>query len=223
MLNYNQNSYNTLYYLSGYLFPIILVFYSLNNFTNYKFNNNEEIDLTNGLRYLSYIIFPILLILSTLIVKYYAYLFSIIFNESFYFLKFTNLQFIFIIIFSLLLLIKTTKKIIKYLYLIYYFINYSIYWTINSYPLYITDNFNDKYLNHLISNNVDFNYINIIYLFLLEVLFFIWSYVSHKNNISDWHIPIPLRSDLVPLINIFLFYFGLTVYFVIFNNILLQS
>ena len=210
--------------MSGYLFPIILFFYSLKNFTDYQFNINNGNDLTKGFRYLSYIIFPILLILSTVIIKYYAYLFSIINNQIFNLLKFTNLQLIFILIFSVLLLIKQTKKFIKKLYLIYYLINFSIYWTINSYPLNISNIFrNDQYINQFVANNLDFDYINIIYLFILEILYFLWSYVSYKNNLSDWHIPIPKRSDLSPLVNIFLFYFGLIVYFYIFKNIYLQS
>ena len=218
----NQISiYNALYYLSGYLFPTILVFYSLNNFTDYQFNNNHEKDIKNGFRYVSYIVFLILLIFSTLITKYYIYLFSKINNDSFNFLEFNNLQIIFIFIISILLLIKKTKKKVKNLYLIYYLINFSLYWTINTYSLNISNIFiKDNYVNKFISSNLNFNYINIIFLFLLEILFFIWSFITDKDNLSDWHIPIPKKINLYPLVNIFLFYFGLIVYFYMFKNIL---
>ena len=205
--------------MSGYLFPIILIFYSFNNFSDYQFYNNGK-DAKNFFRYISFIVFPILLFFSTLITKYFIYLFSKINNDSFNFLAFNNLQFIFILIFSSLLLIKKTKKKVKNLYLIYYLINFSIYWTINIYPFNISNIFfNENYINNFISSNLDFNYINILFLFLLEILYFIWSYISHKNNLSDWSIPKPSKSNLYPLVNIFIFYFGLIVYFYIFRYI----
>ena len=208
--------------MSGYLFPSILVFYSINNFTDYQFNNNYGKDIKNNFRYTSTIVFPILLIFSTLIIKYYIYLFSKINNASFNFLEFNLLQLIFILIISFLLLIKKTKKKVKNLYLIYYLINYSIYWTINTYSLNISNTFiKDNYINNFISNNLNFNYINIVFLFLLEILFFLWSFIVHKDNLSDWRIPIPKKSNLYPLVNIFLFYFGLIVYFYMFKNIFL--
>ena len=206
--------------MSGYLFPSILVFYSINNFTDYQFNNNYGKDIKNNFRYTSTIVFPILLIFSILITKYYIYLFSKINNASFNLLEFNHLQLIITLIISLLLLIKKTKNKVKNLYLIYYLFNFSIYWTINTYSLNISNTFiKDNYINNFISNNLNFNYINIVFLFLLEILFFLWSFIVHKDNLSDWRIPIPKKSNLYPLVNIFLFYFGLIVYFYIFRNI----
>ena len=147
-------------------------------------------------------------------------MFSKINNASFNFLEFNLLQLIFILIISFLLLIRKTKKKVKYLYLIYYLINFSIYWTINTYSLNISNTFiKDNYINNFISSNLNFNYINIIFLFLLEILFFLWSYISHKNNLSDWRIPKPIKSNLSPLVNIFIFYLGLIIYFYIFKNV----
>ena len=206
--------------MSGYLFPSILVFYSINNFTDYQFNNNYGKDIKNNFRYTSTIVFPILLIFSILITKYYIYLFSKINNASFNLLEFNHLQLIITLIISLLLLIKKTKNKVKNLYLIYYLFNFSIYWTINTYSLNISNTFiKDNYINNFISNNLNFNYINIVFLFLLEILFFLWSFIVHKDNLSDWRIPIPKKSNLYPLVNIFLFYFGLIVYFYMFKNI----
>jgi len=208
--------------LSGYLFPSILVFYSINNFTDYQFNNNYGKDIKNNFRYTSTIVFPILLIFSILITKYYIYLFSKINNTSFNLLEFNHLQLIITLIISLLLLIKKTKNKVKNLYLIYYLFNFSIYWTINTYSSNISNKFiKDNYINNFISNNLNFNYINIVFLFLLEILFFLWSFIVHKDNLSDWRIPIPKKSNLYPLVNIFLFYFGLIVYFYMFKNIFL--
>ena len=208
--------------MSGYLFPSILVFYSINNFTDYQFNNNYGKDIKNNFRYTSTIVFPILLIFSILITKYYIYLFSKINNTSFNLLEFNHLQLIITLIISLLLLIKKTKNKVKNLYLIYYLFNFSIYWTINTYSSNISNKFiKDNYINNFISNNLNFNYINIVFLFLLEILFFLWSFIVHKDNLSDWRIPIPKKSNLYPLVNIFLFYFGLIVYFYMFKNIFL--
>ena len=167
--------------------------------------------------------FPIHLIFSILITKYYIYLFSKIINASFNLLEFNHLQLIITLIISLLLLIKKTRNKVKNLYLIYYLFNFSIYWTINTYSLNISNTFiKDNYINNFISNNLNFNYINIVFLFLLEILFFLWSFIVHKDNLSDWRIPIPKKSNLYPLVNIFLFYFGLIVYFYMFKNIFLQ-
>ena len=161
-----------------------------------------------------------MLIFSTLITKYYLYLFSKIVNDSFNFFEFSSIQLIFILVFSILLLIKKTQNKVKTLYLIFYLINFSFYWTISLYQSNIPITFlNDNYINKFISNNLYFNYTNIIFLFLLEILFFLWSYVSYKNNLSDWYIPIPRGSNLYPFLNIFIFYFGLIVYFYIFNNL----
>ena len=149
-------------------------------------------------------------------------MFSKINNASFNFLGFNHLQFVFILIISFLLLINKTKNIVKILYLIYYLINFSIYWTINTYSLNISNIFfKNIYINNFISSNLNFNYINIIFLFLLEILFFLWSFIADQNNLSDWSIPIPKKSNLYPIVNIFLFYFGLIVYFYMFKNILL--
>ena len=161
-----------------------------------------------------------MLIFSTLITKYYLYLFSKIVNDSFNFFEFSSIQLFFILVFSILLLIKKTQNKVKTLYLIFYLINFSFYWTISLYQSNIPLTFlNDNYINKFISNNLYFNYTNIIFLFLLEILFFLWSYVSYKNNLSDWYIPIPRGSNLYPFLNIFIFYFGLIVYFYIFNNL----
>ena len=119
-------------------------------------------------------------------------------------------------------MIKKTKKKVKNLYLIYYLINFSIYWTINTYSLNISNTFiKDNYINKFISSNLNFNYVNIIFLFLLEILFFLWSFISDKNNLSDWRIPTPEKIYLYPIVNIFVFYFGLIVYFYILENIFL--
>ena len=150
------------------------------------------------------------------------YLFSKINNASFNLLEFNYLQLIFILIISILLLIKKTKKKVKKLYLIYYLINFSFYWTINTYSLNISNSFiKDNYIKNFISSNLNFNYINIIFLFLLEILFFLWSFIVNKNNLSDWNIPIPKKTNLYPLVNIFIFYFGLIIYFYIFKNMFL--
>ena len=57
------------------------------------------------------------------------------------------------------------------------------------------------------------NIINILFLFFIEILYFIWSYVSYKTNLSDWLVSIPKKSDMFPVLNILIFYFFIIFYY----------
>ena len=136
----------------------------------------------------------------------------------------TNFNLYFEIIFSLIvviiLTIHKTKSILKKL-ILFNFITISILnWTNYFFILIKVDILINKYT--FINNYLDFKYLNIfnvIYIFILEIFFYIWSYLTYQNNISDWYVPLPVRADLKPLYNITIFYLGILIYYIIFNRI----
>jgi len=84
------------------------------------------------------------------------------------------------------------------------------------------------YLWHLQINNIivddqfhiyryfglnDLNLINIFILVAIEISFYTWSFVSYKTNLSDWIVPNPQTGDVIPFLNIFIFYFFIIIYY----------
>ena len=80
------------------------------------------------------------------------------------------------------------------------------------------------FINKFISdkNYYDFNNLNLLnisYLFILEIFYYLWSYISHQNNLSDWSINFPKRVDIIPISKIIIFYLGVLIYYLIFKRI----
>ena len=76
--------------------------------------------------------------------------------------------------------------------------------------------------NMILKDNLIFSYLlktnnihiaNNIYMLLFEILFYIWSYISYKDNLSNWFVPIPSWNDLTPITKILFFYFGICIYY----------
>ncbi len=111
-------------------------------------------------------------------------------------------------------MINKTKIIIKKIFLINFFIFITTIWTCDYMGLemqydYLTDYF---FLNiNINSNNIYL--ISIASLAIFEILFYLWSYISYKNNISNWLVPIPNREIFYPVTNIMLFYLGISIYY----------
>ena len=61
----------------------------------------------------------------------------------------------------------------------------------------------------------DLNLINIFILVSIEISFFTWSLLSYKTNLSDWIVQKPQKGDLIPILNIFVFYFLIIIYYLI--------
>jgi len=57
------------------------------------------------------------------------------------------------------------------------------------------------------------NLINLFILIAIEISFFTWSYLSYKTNLSDWIVPKPQKVDIIPFLNIFIFYFFIIIYY----------
>ena len=117
-------------------------------------------------------------------------------------------------IFVILLLINRTKLVVKKLFLILFFILTIFIWTSEYINLpidygFLTDF--SSYNNFLTLNNLYLS--NIIFLGSFEILFYLWSYISYKNNISNWIVPFPNKNNVFPIINILLFYLGMYIYY----------
>ena len=211
--------YSILYFLSGFLFPIIVIYNSLNNFFDYKFSSNKyEI---NKLSSIGYFVTFTLLILSILIIRYFIFSLNYIIPQidlnSYFDIK---LKILLLLIVMVLLLINKTKRIVKRLFLVIFFIIFSINWSTYYLNLHGIDNFIIKYISD--NNYYDFynlNILNISYLFILEIFYYFWSYITYQNNLSDWSITIPKRVDFIPLSKITIFYLGVLIYYLIFKRI----
>ena len=119
-----------------------------------------------------------------------------------------------------LLLIKKIKSIIKKIFLINFFIICFINWSFYILNLQGTDIFINKY----ISNNSyyqfnNLNILNISYLFAFEIFYYLWSFITYQNNLSDWSIRYPTKSDFIPISRITIFYLGVLIYYFIFNRV----
>ena len=211
--------YSILYFLSGFLFPIIVIYNSLNNFFDYKFSSNKY--ESNKLSSIGYFVTFTLLILSILIIRYFIFSLNYIIPQidlnSYFDIK---LKILLLLIVMVLLLINKTKRIVKRLFLVIFFIIFFVNWSTYYLNLHGIDNFIIKYISD--NNYYDFynlNILNISYLFILEIFYYFWSYITYQNNLSDWSITIPKRVDFIPLSKITIFYLGVLIYYLIFKRI----
>ena len=211
--------YSILYFLSGFLFPIVVINISLNDFFDYKFSSNKY--ESNKLRSIGYLVSFTLLILSILIIKYFIFSINYIIPQidlnSYFDIK---LKILLLLIVMVLLLINKTKRIVKRLFLVIFFIIFFVNWSTYYLNLHGIDNFIIKYISD--NNYYDFynlNILNISYLFILEIFYYFWSYITYQNNLSDWSITIPKRVDFIPLSKITIFYLGVLIYYLIFKRI----
>ena len=210
----NFTIYKVLYYLSGLIVPILVIINSLSQFTFYKFNYQYK----NNNNYIS----GKLLLLLTLIIL----IILSIFTSSYIFLNlkiFLNLflsnnenliqfdidkQILFMMTLSTLLIFKKTKYLVKKLILINYFIFSIVTWYSqidNSFLIDIVPFYIYKFGN--------INFINIAFLLAIETVFYLWSYISYRSNLSDWKVQKPLRIEALPILNIVMFYLLIILYY----------
>ncbi len=213
--NINNNSfYSILYYLSGLLCPSLVCLNSLKNYTYYNFNKNKihGKNIINGKRLL-FLVAINLIFLSYFISDYIYINFDLIFNL---FLGGINVPkpnilqlsfFIFLI--SILLIFKKSRFLLKKLILVN-FILISLYvWHLQIKNISVDDQFHIyKYFGFN-----DSNLINLFILVAIEISFYTWSFLSYKTNLSDWIVPKPQKGDLIPFLNMFIFYFFIIFYY----------
>ena len=216
--NFEFSFYQILYYLSGFLFPVIVINNSFNNFYNYKFNIKQL--QSKKFKFITFIILFTLLSLSILIVKYFIFSLNYIIPQiDINIYLNTKLIIISLVAVMILLLINKAKKLIKKLFLINFFILCFFNWTIYYLNLIGIDiSINKYYFNNSFYNFNNFNILNIIYLLIFEIFYYLWSFISYSNNLSDWFIPYPKKEHLIPITKITIFYFGILIYYFIFNG-----
>ena len=211
--------YSFLYFLSGFLFPILVINNSLSNFFDYKFNCDKY--QSKKFKFVGHSVIFTILILSILIVKYFIFLLNYIIPQIDLNIYFDiRLKTIFLLVVMILLLINKTKRLIKKLFLLSFFIICFINWSSYCANLKGIEIFISKY----ISNNsyYEFNNLNILnisYLFIFEIFYYLWSFISYQNNLSDWSITYPNRADFLPITKITIFYMGILIYYLIFRRI----
>ena len=217
LFNINDISfYSILYFLSGTISPILISLYSLNNFTYYKFNkNNNSKSLIRG-RVLFVLVALNLIILSYLMTDYFYINIDLIFNlfqEEIKLQQPNYFQVCFLVLFfSILLIFKKFRIFFKKLILVNFILISFFIWYMQIYNIKIDDQFH-LYRYYLLD---DINLINIFILISIEITYLIWSFISYKNNLSDWTIYLPLKKDLYSISKIFIFYFFIIIYFSLF-------
>jgi len=214
-LNINNISFYTiLYYLSGAICPFLVCLNSLKNYTFYDFNEDKfhRIKVIKG-KILLFFVAINLIFLSYLIADYIYINFDIILNL---FLEGINVPkpdipqlsfFIFLI--SILLIFKKSMFLLKKIILIN-FILISLYlWHLQINNISVDDQFH--IYRYFGLNNL--NFINLFILVAIEISFYTWSLISYKTNLSDWIVPKPQIGDAIPILNMFIFYFFIIIYY----------
>ncbi len=211
----NLTVYKLLYYLSGLIVPFLVIVNSLNKFTYYKFNfhkkNNNNSDISGKSLFL--ITLVILSILSILISNYIFINIKIILNllmsNNEYLVQYViDKQILFVVIISIFLIFEKTKFLLKKITLTNFFIFSIINWY---------SQINDSSLNDVIPFYIfkfeNINFVNIIFLLSIEIMFYLWSYLSYNSYLSDWNVPKPYKKEVTPMSNIIMYYLLVILYY----------
>ena len=217
LFNINDISfYSILYYLSGTICPSLISLNSLNFYTYYKFNENKIYSKKNIKGKALFILVALNLIFLSYLVADYLYInFDIISNL---FIEGINLQkpdffqlCLLISFIAILLIIRKTRLLIKKLILINFILISFYIWYLQINSISIDDQF--RIYKYFGLN--DLNLVNVFILVAIEIFYFTWSFLSYKNNLSDWMVQKPKKGDLIPFLNIFIFYFFIIIYYAI--------
>ena len=211
--------YRLLYYLSGLIIPILVIINSLNKFTYYKFNHHTKKNNNDISGKILLITTLILLITLSILLSRYTFINLKIFldlfiNNNSILVKFNiDKQILFSVVISILLLFDKTKFLIKKFTLINFFIFSIISWysRINNSNLIDIAPFNIFKFGNL-------NFLNVTYVLAIEIVFYLWSYISFGSYLSDWNVPKPHKNVILPIMNIFIFYFLIILYYSILIN-----
>ena len=210
----NFSLYSVLYYLSGIICPSLICFNSLSNNTYYVFNKNKIYNekLIKG-KSLLFLVVINLISLSYLSIDYVYINFDLISNlffEGFNLQKPDIFQLTLLVLFiSILLIFKKFRVLIKKL-ILGNFILVSFYiWYLQINNINVDDHFH--IYRYFGLNNL--NLINVLILVAVEICYLTWSFISYKTNLSDWIVPQPQKVDVIPFLNIFIFYFFIIIYY----------
>ena len=215
LFNINDISfYSILYYLSGTICPSLVCLNSLKNNTYYNFNRNKiySKNIINGKRL--FFLVAINLIFISYFITDYVYInidiISNLFFEEINLPKPNIFQFIlFIFLISILLIFKKSRFFLKKLILVNFILISFYLWHFQINNIYVDDKFH-IYRYFGLSN---LNLINLFILITIEISYFTWSFLSYKTNLSDWIVRTPQTRDIFPILNMFIFYFFIIIYY----------
>ena len=214
----NYSFYSILYYLSGTICPSLISLNSLNNFTFYKFNKNKNYSKKpiKG-KSLLLLVAINLIFLSYLIADYLYINFDLISNL---FLEGIKLQRpgifqlgLLTLLIAILLIFRKSRLLFKKIILVNFILISFCTWYFQINNIDISNQF---YIYRYFGLN-DLNLININLLVALEILYFTWSFLSYKTNLSDWIVHPPQKGDMQPILNILVFYIFITFYYSVFT------
>ena len=215
LFNINDISfYSILYYLSGTICPSLVCLNSLRCYTYYDFNKNNiySKNLITGKR-LFFLVAINLIFISFFIADFLYINFDLVFNLFFEGINLPKPDIIqlsfFILLISSLLIFMKTRFLLKKIILVN-FILISLYlWHIQINNINVDDQF---HIYRYFGLN-DLNLINLFIIVAIEISFYTWSFISYKTNLSDWIVPKPQKGDIIPFLNIFIFYFFIIIYY----------
>ncbi len=203
-----------LYYLSGSIVPIFASINSLNMFTYYKFNYPNKTSRKNINGKSLFLITIIVLSSLSILISHYIFINLVIFLNLFisnneYFVQFDiDKQIIFVLIISTFLIFKKTKYFIKKVIITNFLIFSIITWYLQ---------INNSLLVDIVPFSIfkfgNLNFLNIVILLAIEIIFYLWSYISNGSYLSDWSLPKPCKKEVTPIVNISIFYFLICVYY----------
>jgi hypothetical protein len=211
----NLSIYKLLYYLSGLFVPILVIINSLNKFTYYKFTFLKKNDYRYDISGKSLLLITLVIssFISILISRYIFINLKIFLNlfmsNNEYLVQFdTDKQILFVVIISILLLFEKTKFIIKKITLTNFFLISIISWysQINNFSL-------KEVIPFYILKFGNINFLNIVFLLAIEIMFYLWSYISYDSYLSDWNVPMPYAKEAKPIIYILIFYLLIILYY----------
>ena len=117
-------------------------------------------------------------------------------------------QILFVVIISILLILKKTRFFLKKLILTNFFIFSIINWY---------SQINNSSLNDVIPFYIfkfgNIHFVNIVFLLAIETMFYLWSYISYNSYLSDWNVPKPFKEEVTSIFNIIMFYLLIILYY----------
>ena len=200
--------------MSGAICPSLVFLNSLKNYTYYNFHKNEIYSKrTIKGKGLLYLVAINLIFLSYFIADYIYINFDLICNLFFQGINLSRpniVQFtLFICLISILLIFKKSRLLLKKLILVNFILISFYLWHLKINNI----TFDGQFYIYKYFGLDDLNLINIFILFVIEISYFTWTFLSYKSNLSDWIVHIPQKVDFKPILNMFIFYFFIIIYY----------
>jgi len=210
----NVSFYSILYYLSGLICPTLICLNSLKYYTNYNFDRNKtNIKKVIKGKALLFLVAINLVFLSFLITDYFIINFDLLSNICFEEIKLQKPDIfklcLLTFLISILLIFKKFRLLFKKLILVNFILISFYIWYLQINDINVYDQF--RIYRYFGLN--DINLSNVFILATIELLYFTWSFISYKTNLSDWVVHLPQKIYFDQILNIFIFYFFIIIYY----------